>query len=187
MSEAPILNQIHIQPEDRLSKITFMGPIEPDWDAWQTIADDAGADIDRCWTCGACDNGCPVSLATGRLRPQRNVRMAVYGMLDQLLALPGIWYCLSCRRCLQGCPNRVKPASLAANSAAVARSSATGMSSIPSASSAWPTLVLPTNCSDHRPPGSASGACAVKMPVRKPSAVTPLSADFRCSRLKRVW
>ena len=35
--------------------------------------------------------------------------MAVYGMLHQLLALPGIWYCLSCRRFLQGCPNWVKP------------------------------------------------------------------------------
>lgn len=109
MSEAPVLNQVHMLPEDRLSKRTSMGPIEPDWDIWRAIADASCSDIDRCWTCGACDNGCPVSLATGRLRPQRNVRMAVYGMLDQLLTLPDIWYCLSCRRCLQGCPNQVKP------------------------------------------------------------------------------
>ena len=84
-------------------------PIVPGWDAWRTIAIASGADIDRCWTCGACDNGCPVSLATERLRPQRTVRMAVYGMIAELLALPDIWYCLSCRRCLQGCPNLVKP------------------------------------------------------------------------------
>jgi heterodisulfide reductase subunit C len=84
-------------------------PILPDWDAWRTIAATAGADIDLCWTCGACDNGCPVNLATARLHPQRTVRMAVYGMLAELLTLPDIWYCLSCRRCLQGCPNRVKP------------------------------------------------------------------------------
>ncbi len=90
-------------------KRTLSQTIEPNWDAWRAIADTAEADIDRCWTCGTCDNGCPVSLATGRLRPQRNVRMAVYGMLDQLLTLPDIWYCLSCRRCLQGCPNQVKP------------------------------------------------------------------------------
>lgn len=83
-------------------------PILPDWNAWRTIAVTAGADIDLCWTCGACDNGCPVNLATERLHPQRTVRMAVYGMIAELLVLPDIWYCLSCRRCLQGCPNRVK-------------------------------------------------------------------------------
>ena len=84
-------------------------PIERDWDIWRAISTSSAAGIDQCWTCGACDNGCPVSLATGRLRPQRNVRRAVYGMLDDLLLLPDIWYCLSCRRCLQGCPNRVRP------------------------------------------------------------------------------
>lgn len=77
--------QIHA--EDGQIDSTSMAPIEPDWDAWRVIADTTEADIDRCWTCGACDNGCPVSLATGRLRPQRNVRMAVYGMLDRLLHL----------------------------------------------------------------------------------------------------
>ncbi len=83
--------------------------IEPDWDGWRSIATASAAGINLCWTCGACDNGCPVSLATGRLRPQRNVRMAVYGMIDELLAMPDVWYCLSCRHCLQGCPNKVKP------------------------------------------------------------------------------
>ena len=84
-------------------------PTVPGWETWRTIAVSSGSDIDLCWTCGACDNGCPVSLATGRLRPQRTVRMAVYGMIAELLTRPDIWYCLSCRRCLQGCPNRVKP------------------------------------------------------------------------------
>ena len=87
-----------------------MEPIELDNDSERsspTAFSEAG--IDLCWTCGACDNGCPVSIATGRLSPQRNVRMAVYGLLDRLIDLPDIWYCLSCRRCLQGCPNRVKP------------------------------------------------------------------------------
>jgi Fe-S oxidoreductase len=84
-------------------------PITPNGDTWLHIEDASGAGIDLCWTCGTCDNECPVGIATGRLRPQRNVRMAVYGMLDTLLTEPDIWYCLSCRRCLQGCPNRVKP------------------------------------------------------------------------------
>jgi heterodisulfide reductase subunit C len=87
----------------------LVDPIDPDWEQRRTIAASSLADIDLCWACGACDNGCPVSMATGRLHPQHTVRMAVFGMLDELLCLPDIWYCLLCRRCLQGCPNRVKP------------------------------------------------------------------------------
>jgi heterodisulfide reductase subunit C len=65
-----------------------------------------------CWTCGSCDFECPVNIATSRLRPQKLVRMANLGFLEELLELPEIWYCLSCRRCLQVCPNTVKPAVL---------------------------------------------------------------------------
>ena len=65
-----------------------------------------------CWTCGSCDFECPVNIATGRLRPQKIVRMANLGMLDELLHLPEIWYCLTCRRCMNVCPNAVSPAML---------------------------------------------------------------------------
>jgi heterodisulfide reductase subunit C len=65
-----------------------------------------------CWTCGSCDFECPVNIATGRLRPQKIVRMANLGMLDELLHLPEIWYCLTCRRCMNVCPNAVSPSML---------------------------------------------------------------------------
>jgi heterodisulfide reductase subunit C len=38
--------------------------------------------------------------------------MVTLGFLDELLSLPEIWYCFSCRRCLQVCPNAVKPMAL---------------------------------------------------------------------------
>jgi len=63
----------------------------------------------QCWTCGTCDGECPVNIATGRLRPQRIVRLAALGFIEELLDSPEIWYCLTCRRCLQICPNQVKP------------------------------------------------------------------------------
>ncbi len=47
-----------------------------------------------------------------RLRPQKLVRMANFGMIDELLNEPSIWYCQGCRRCLQICPNTVKPSEL---------------------------------------------------------------------------
>jgi len=66
---------------------------------------DAGglADSTMCWTCSSCDSECPVEIATNRLRPQRIVRFASLGLIDELIALPEIWYCLTCRRCNRVC------------------------------------------------------------------------------------
>jgi heterodisulfide reductase subunit C len=63
----------------------------------------------QCWSCSSCDVECPIDIATGRLRPQRIVRLASLGFIEDLLESPEIWYCLSCRRCQQICPNQVKP------------------------------------------------------------------------------
>lgn len=89
--------------------------LKPDAGHRKLIEQGAKADINRCWTCGSCDFECPVNVATGRLRPQKIVRMANLGMLDELLHEPAIWYCLTCRRCLQICPNTVKPSDLIAH------------------------------------------------------------------------
>jgi len=62
-----------------------------------------------CWTCGTCDFECPVYISAQRLNPQKVIRMANLGMLDELLGLPDIWYCQMCKRCHKGCPNSVKP------------------------------------------------------------------------------
>ena len=70
------------------------------------------AGIFPCWTCSTCDQECPVNRSAGNLRPQKIVRMATLGMMDELLTLPDIWYCLTCRRCTTVCPNQVKPESL---------------------------------------------------------------------------
>ena len=72
------------------------------------------ADISRCWTCGSCDSECPVNQATGRLRPQKALRLATLGQLNELMYLPEIWYCLTCRRCRQICPNSVQPSEVIA-------------------------------------------------------------------------
>jgi len=89
--------------------------LKPDAGHRKLIEQGAQADINRCWTCGSCDFECPVNVATGQLRPQKIVRMANLGMLDELLYEPAIWYCLTCRRCLQICPNTVKPSELIAH------------------------------------------------------------------------
>jgi len=84
----------------------------PDPETRKTIEISTHAESNLCWTCSTCDSECPIYLATGRLRPQKIVRMANLGFLDELLSLPEIWYCLTCKRCNYVCPNLVKPASI---------------------------------------------------------------------------
>lgn len=71
-----------------------------------------GADATLCWTCSSCDSECPVEIATNRLRPQKIVRLANLGLVEELITSPEIWYCLTCRRCTTICPNRVRPETL---------------------------------------------------------------------------
>jgi len=74
----------------------------------------AHASINMCWTCQSCSTECPVNLATNGLNPMKIIRMANFGLIDELLSDPSIWYCQSCNRCIQVCPMTVKPASVIA-------------------------------------------------------------------------
>jgi L-lactate utilization protein LutB len=81
-------------------------------DLRQVIQNVTQADSTMCWTCSSCDSECPVEIATNRLRPQRIVRLANLGLVEDLMASSEIWYCLTCRRCTNICPNRVQPETL---------------------------------------------------------------------------
>ena len=76
----------------------------------KAIETGARAESSLCWTCGTCDSECPINLATNRLCPRKIVRLANFGSMDELLDMPEIWYCLTCQRCFDVCPNGVKPA-----------------------------------------------------------------------------
>jgi heterodisulfide reductase subunit C len=78
-------------------------------DLRQLVQKATQADTAMCWTCSSCDAECPVEIATNRLRPQRIVRLANLGLIEELIVSPEIWYCQTCRRCTHICPNLVKP------------------------------------------------------------------------------
>lgn len=82
-------------------------PIILDAENRKITEEESSANIRTCWTCGSCDFECPINIFTGSLRPQKIVRMANLGLLDELVELPEIWYCINCRRCGQVCPNVV--------------------------------------------------------------------------------
>jgi heterodisulfide reductase subunit C len=81
----------------------------PSSDARKAIQAKTRANASLCWSCSACDSECPVFLGSSRLRPQKVLRMANLGLLDELVGLPEIWYCLACKRCTRSCPNDCEP------------------------------------------------------------------------------
>jgi heterodisulfide reductase subunit C len=68
-----------------------------------------------CYTCGTCNSACPVNASTSRLRPMELVYKARLGLLDELLSMPDIWYCIGCNRCSNFCPMMVNPSNLIQN------------------------------------------------------------------------
>lgn len=68
--------------------------------------------VNSCYTCNACIAECPLNISATVLSPLKLVRMANFGIMDELIHLPEIWYCLQCRRCYQVCPMLVNNAAL---------------------------------------------------------------------------
>lgn len=91
----------------------FVPPVaKPDIQLREFLDRNTHSGFYKCWTCGECDGVCPVNIATNGLHPQKIVHLAYLGWLEELLHLPEIWHCLSCRQCNQVCSNRVRPADI---------------------------------------------------------------------------
>lgn len=65
--------------------------------------------VTQCYTCGSCDNECPVNRRSNQLSPRRIVRSYVLGITSEAARYPEIWYCVRCGRCGDVCPMNVKP------------------------------------------------------------------------------
>lgn len=62
---------------------------------------------DSCLTCGSCASACPIS-GVGGLDPRKIVRMAVFGMDEELIASDWPWKCTMCGKCEEACPADIK-------------------------------------------------------------------------------
>jgi heterodisulfide reductase subunit C len=62
----------------------------------------------RCFACGVCTATCPVAEIEPEFSPSRIIRQILYGMKEQLLASPHIWYCARCAQCSFSCPQDVR-------------------------------------------------------------------------------
>ena len=66
-----------------------------------------GEHMRRCFACGTCVAGCPVSEVAPEYSPRRIIRQILFGMREEVLSSPLMWYCLVCYRCYARCPQNV--------------------------------------------------------------------------------
>ncbi|MCR8487470.1 MAG: 4Fe-4S dicluster domain-containing protein [Crenarchaeota archaeon] len=65
-----------------------------------------------CFVCNKCVSGCPVAEVRSEYRPNKIVKLAYLGFIDELIQSGIIWYCTQCLKCSERCPMDVHPASV---------------------------------------------------------------------------
>lgn len=66
-----------------------------------------GENIMRCFACGTCSAGCPITEIDEEYNCRTLVRKILFGLRDEVLSSPAIWLCLECYRCSARCPQKV--------------------------------------------------------------------------------
>jgi heterodisulfide reductase subunit C2 len=66
-----------------------------------------GANITKCFACGTCAAGCPVTNIDDEYNCRTIIRKVLYGMREEVLKSPAIWLCVMCYRCYARCPQQV--------------------------------------------------------------------------------
>jgi heterodisulfide reductase subunit C2 len=74
----------------------------------EIMAEPGGKWFMRCFSCGTCVAGCPVSGTTDRYNPRRIIHMALLGMRHEVLASDFVWLCSGCYICYERCPQDVQ-------------------------------------------------------------------------------
>lgn len=75
---------------------------------YEVAAQPGGENIKKCFSCGTCTAGCPVSEVEEEFNPRKIIRMVLLGMKKEVLSSKVIWYCCSCYTCYAQCPQNVK-------------------------------------------------------------------------------
>jgi heterodisulfide reductase subunit C len=65
-----------------------------------------GQKVMRCYQCGKCSAGCPISFKMEHL-PNQIIRMIQLGMEKEVLSSQTIWLCASCLACTARCPREI--------------------------------------------------------------------------------
>ena len=67
------------------------------------------ASLDYCFQCSTCTGICPVAqLTNGDFNPRKIIEASLLGLKDMLIEEPKVWYCLTCQKCVELCPQKVE-------------------------------------------------------------------------------
>ncbi len=66
-----------------------------------------GENIRRCFACGTCASGCPVTNIDEEYNSRTIIHEILLGMREEVLKNPVIWFCVMCYRCYARCPQQV--------------------------------------------------------------------------------
>ena len=66
----------------------------------------SGQNIYKCFQCGTCGGACPMSDQMDRL-PRQIMRMAQFGLEDEVIDSKTCWTCASCHTCTVSCPRGI--------------------------------------------------------------------------------
>lgn len=81
----------------------------PDTAFIRAVEDESGEVVSRCYQCGNCTAGCPMSF-TFDVPVSRVMRLIQAGQREAVLASKAIWLCATCETCTQRCPNDINVA-----------------------------------------------------------------------------
>jgi heterodisulfide reductase subunit C len=73
---------------------------------YRFIREKSEANLDRCYQCSACSDGCPVATEMDYY-PNQLIQMVRLGLKESVLKSNAIWICASCETCATRCPNQI--------------------------------------------------------------------------------
>jgi heterodisulfide reductase subunit C len=71
----------------------------------------SGEEVKKCYQCGNCSGGCPVSYAMD-LPPSQVIRLLQLGKVEEVTKANSMWVCVGCLQCYSRCPKCVSAANL---------------------------------------------------------------------------
>ena len=87
------------------------GPIDSsefDKTFFEEISQEKGAEKLRlCFNCNGCSTGCPMTDLESNFSMNKFLRLAGLGLKDRILSDPYLWYCTTCYKCQERCPEEV--------------------------------------------------------------------------------
>ncbi|MCL1915880.1 MAG: 4Fe-4S dicluster domain-containing protein [Desulfovibrionaceae bacterium] len=80
-----------------------------DTDFIRAVETESGQKVSRCYQCGNCTAGCPMSF-TYDFTVSRIMRLIQLGQKNTVLSSKAVWMCASCESCSTRCPNHIEVA-----------------------------------------------------------------------------